>query len=172
MLNNFTRICLDAYTAQMLVQKSLDEKEQKQLLTRAIQGQAYPAATTIKGYAVLLDRAGLDRIAPPVRPDRALWTEGYARAEQLIAEMRAKSQRTTLPARPVVSASVQASQTVSASVPGAIIYPATVQSQNGKIGWLLSQGYTYRQIERELSVSHATISKVSVALQARRNGAN
>lgn len=88
MLNNFTRICLDSYTAQLLIQKSLDEKEQKQALTRALQGQAFPAATTIKGYAVLLDRTGLDRITSPVRPERSLWTEGYQRAEQLIAEMR------------------------------------------------------------------------------------
>ncbi len=128
MLNNFTRICLDAYTAQLLVQKSLDTKEQKQALTEAIQGQKYPAATTIKGYAVLLDRTGLDRIASPIRPDRALWVEGYQRAEQLIAEMRTKQQRATLPARPVVSASAQASPSVRTSVAQPTFSPAELLS--------------------------------------------
>jgi hypothetical protein len=115
MLNNFTRICLDAYTAQLLIQKSLDEKEQKQALSRAIQGQEYPAATTIKGMAVLLDRTGLDRITPPAHPERALWTEGYQRTEQLIAEMR-RLKLSQQPARPVVSASVRPSATARVSI--------------------------------------------------------
>ena len=169
MLNNFTRICLDSYTVQLLIQKSLDTTEQKKALAKAAQGQQFPAAATIKGYAVLLDRTGLDRIAAPIRPERALWAEGYQRANQLIAEMRAKTQ----PGRSVVSAAAQAVSAVSTSmpVPGAIVYPPAVQTQNGKIAYLLRSGYTYKQIERELSVSPVTIAHVSKALQARKNGA-
>lgn len=51
---------------------------------------------------------------------------------------------------------------------GAIVYPAWVKSTNGKIAYLLNSGYSYRQIERELSVSHATISQVNKALQQRQ----
>jgi uncharacterized protein YerC len=40
-----------------------------------------------------------------------------------------------------------------------------VASKNAKIAWLLRQKYTYRQIERELSVSHATIATVAAAMQ-------
>lgn len=81
-----------------------------------------------------------------------------------IAELPVKAM-----ARPVVSASAVQSGVVSASVEmpnaGAIVYPAYVKTPNGKIAFLLSSGYTYRQIERELSVSHATISQVSRALK-------
>jgi hypothetical protein len=53
---------------------------------------------------------------------------------------------------------------------GAIIYPSWVKSTNGKIAFMLNSGYSYRQIERELSVSHQTISQVNKALQARSQG--
>lgn len=163
MLNNFTRICLDSYTVQLLISKSLDSKEQKQALARSVQGQQFPAAATIKGYAVLLDRTGLDRIAPPIRPERAIWTEGYARAEELIMEMRAKEQQ---PARQVVSAAAHADSAVSTSmpVPGAIVYPPNIKSKNARIAWLLKQEYKYRQIESELNVSHQTISQIKKAM--------
>ena len=56
---------------------------------------------------------------------------------------------------------------------GAIIYPPGIVSTNAKIAWLLRSNYSYRQIERELSVSHATIAAVSKWLQtkAHTNGA-
>jgi hypothetical protein len=53
---------------------------------------------------------------------------------------------------------------------GAVVYPSWVKSTNGKIAYLLNSGYTYRQIEHELSVSHQTISQISKALQARSQG--
>lgn len=87
---------------------------------------------------------------------------------QSVAELpsRAVSLPVQQPARPVVSASAAARETVRASVSaGAIVYPPTVQSTNGRIAWLLRQGYTYRQIERELSVSHATIAQINKAIQ-------
>lgn len=94
MLNNFTRICLDAYTAQILINHSLDTNERKQELRKALQGQEYPAVTTIKGYATLLDRTGLNNIVPPANPERALWRDGYERTYAAIAALR-PAQRAT-----------------------------------------------------------------------------
>lgn len=53
----------------------------------------------------------------------------------------------------------------------AVVYPSWVKSTNGKIAFLLSQRWTYRQIEAELSVSHQTISQISKALQQRQQAA-
>ncbi len=54
---------------------------------------------------------------------------------------------------------------------GAIVYPSWVKSTNGKIAFLLSQRWSYRQIEHELHVSHQTISQISKALQRAREAA-
>lgn len=167
MVNNFTRLCLDARSVLYLVRQSGDDPERKRELLEAIRDEPYPAAAMQNGRVVLLDRTGLDQVGTPHNPRASLWTEGYERAEQLIG-----GRTLAQPSRPVVSAAAVASETVRASVPaGAIIYPQTVQSTNGKIAWLLRQGYSYRQIERELSVSHATIRQVSVALQRNAKGA-
>ena len=58
-----------------------------------------------------------------------------------------------------------------AAATGAIVYPPWAKSTNGRIAFLINSGYSYRQIEREVSVSHATISAVNKALQARSNAA-
>ena len=47
---------------------------------------------------------------------------------------------------------------------GAIVYPTWAKSTNSRIAFLLRSGYSYRQIERELSVSHQTISQVKKAM--------
>lgn len=125
MLNNFTRICLDARTALMLINQSGGAAEYKRELAQAIEGQEYPAATTIKGKVVLLDRAGLDRIGPPRNPQASLWTEGYDRAEQLISAHQQPAQR-------VVAASAQPITTVRASVPPS---PPPVLSTRSQIAW-------------------------------------
>lgn len=46
-----------------------------------------------------------------------------------------------------------------------VLYPPGVTTTNARLAYLLMQGWTYRQIERELSVSHSTIRKMRVALQ-------
>lgn len=50
---------------------------------------------------------------------------------------------------------------------GQIIYPKGITSQKGKIAHLLLQGWSYRQVEKELAVSHGTIRKVRLGLEAR-----
>jgi hypothetical protein len=134
-------------------------------------GVDYPATAQRNGQVILLDRRGLDQIGSPANPRAALWQEGYEKASAMLRAPQIGAHAAT---RPVVSASAQASATVRASVEvpaGAIVYPTWAKTQNGKIAFLLKSGYTYRQIERELSVSHATISTVNkaVALQAQQN---
>jgi hypothetical protein len=45
--------------------------------------------------------------------------------------------------------------------------PPAIKSTNAKIAWMLQQGKSYREIERELSVSHSTIRDVSKLVQQR-----
>lgn len=70
-------------------------------------------------------------------------------------------------ARVAVAASGQPSVTLHTSIPGEIIYPKWATTKNGKIAFLLQSGYSYRQVERVLGVSHETIGKVSTALKQR-----
>ncbi len=114
MLNNFTRICLDARTSHLLINQGLNATEEKRELARALEGQAYPAATTIKGKVVLLDRAGLDQIGQPSNPRAALWAEGYERAGLMLRTPQIGAQHVT---RSVVSASSRAAESARVSIP-------------------------------------------------------
>lgn len=149
MRKNFTRIALGD-EAPILIRMERDNKRRSQL-QELLRGERYPAALLRHGTVHLLNTSNVlvlsqRQIARPL---------GWHGAQPI--------------ARPVVSAAAQASSAVSTSipVPGAIVYPAAVTSTNGKIAFLLRSGYSYRQIERELSVSHATIAQISKALQTR-----
>jgi hypothetical protein len=163
MRQNFTRLALDASTTRLMVQKEETDPARKPLLLEALRGQPYPATALQQGRVVLLDRTGLDLVRQPAQPSRALWDEGYSRVESLL---KVREARRAEPQRPTVAqARDDGAVRASVPVPGAIVYPAGVASKNAKIAWLLRQKYTYRQIERELSVSHATIATVAAAMQ-------
>ncbi len=51
-------------------------------------------------------------------------------------------------------------------------YPPSITSTKGRIAYLLVNGWTYREIEAELNVSHETIRDVSVAVKARQKARN
>jgi hypothetical protein len=154
MRENFTRIALGDQAGELIKE---DSKNRDQLMA-LIEGQRYTAAMEYLNKTYVLDTSNV--------PSLAQRSTANARPWQPSPQIHAQP-----PARPVVSASAAPSATVRASASaGAIIYPPIVKSTNGKIAWLLGQGYSYRQIEKELSVSHQTISRVSVALQAQRKG--
>lgn len=155
---NFVRVGLGDKARPLLAEEKRNET--KQQLYDLLRGQAHPAAFEHNGEVHLLDTSRVPALAARRNGHMAQLWAAPAQAQPRMA----------------VSAAAVPSQTVSASIPaGAIVYPAKVQSTTQKIAWLLGQKYTYRQIEKELSVSHATISDVSkriVALRALRNGAN
>lgn len=95
---------------------------------------------------------------------------GDAPAELTIPFVGARDLEWVAARAPRLTATQPTMPRVDGPLPGAIVYPAGVTSQNGRIAWLLRQGYSYRQIERELNVSHATISQVSKALQRSQGG--
>lgn len=151
MRKNFTRIALGD-EAPLLIREERDAARRTQLQD-LLRGQQYPAAMMRRGQVHLLNTSNVPMLSNRqiVRP------LGWQPPATLSAQQ---------PARPVVSAYQQTKvERASVEVPGAIVYPPTVKSTNGKIAWLLRSGYSYRQIERELSVSHATIRAVNVALQ-------
>lgn len=163
MRQNFTRLALDAATTRLMINREETDAQRKKELHEALVGVDYPATAVQRGQVILLDRRGLDQVGTPANARAALWQAGYDRVEALMAQRQIAAQQ---PAPRVVSAYQQAKVERASVSAGAIVYPATVTSTNGKIAWLLRHGYTYRQIEKELSVSHQTISRVSVALQA------
>jgi hypothetical protein len=152
MRRNYTVFALDHMTIAELVEDEEKSKARREMVIQGIAGQTFPAATVLNGQAFLLDRAGIDRA--PIASARSLAWQGW-QPRQI--------------ARSVVAAKEQTSTVVRASVvvpdAGAIVYPPAVKSTNGKIAWLLNNGYSYRQIERELNVSHATISQVNKAIK-------
>jgi hypothetical protein len=154
MRKNFSRVALGD-EAPILIREERDGKRRAQLQA-LIRGQQFPAAMIHRGQVHLLDTSNVVQLSQR-HVARPLGWDGA---------------KPPLIARPVVSASAVQSGVVRASVPtldaGAIIYPPYVKTPNGKIAFLLSSGYTYRQIERELSVSHATISQVSRALKIQK----
>lgn len=156
---NFIRVGLGDKARPLL---SEADSKKRDALYQLLNGQSYPAAIEHAGDFHLLDTSRVPALA-------SRHVGHLAQVWQVAA---------ALPVMPPVQrppvAHQQASQTVTTSIPapGAIIYPATVKSQNGKIAFLLRSGYTYRQIERELSVSHQTISMVNRALRAKDNAAN
>ncbi len=149
MRKNFTRIALGDETRRLLAEEP--DTKRRAALRDLLRGQQYPAAMMRRGQVYLLDTSNVTRLAQRYMASPLHWSVSAPVS------------------RPVVSAAAKADSAVSISipVPGAIVYPAVVKSTNGKIAYLLNSGYSYRQIERELSVSHATIRSVSVALQAR-----
>ena len=152
MRKNFTRIALGD-EAPRLLREERDNKR-RAALQDLLRGQQYPAAMMRRGQVYLLDTSNVTRLSARYLTNPLHWSVQAAQAPV---------------ARPVVSASAQAASAVSTSmpVPGALVYPPQVTTANGKIAYLLRSGYSYRQIERELNVSHATIAQVSKALQAR-----
>lgn len=148
MRKNFTRIALGD-EAPILIRAERDGKRRAQLQD-LLRDQQYPAAIVRRGVVSLLDTSNVRTLAQRSMLRPLGWQNG--------------AQHVT---RPVVSASVKAPDVVSASVPGAVVYPAQVTSKNGRIAWLLKQKYSYRFIETELGVSHQTISQVKKAMEAR-----
>lgn len=150
MRKNFSRIALGD-EAPILVREERDPKR-RAALQDLLRGQQYPAAMLRRGQLYLLDTSNVTRLA-----SRTIGHPlGWAGVPQIATQQ---------PVRTTVSASAQPSATVRASVPGAIVYPPQIKVTNAKIAWLLQQHYSYRQIERELSVSHETISKVKKAME-------
>lgn len=156
MRKNFSRVALGD-EAPILIREERDPRR-RAALQNLLRGQQYPAAMMRRGQVHLLDTTNVVSLAARMPRQVVGWG---ATAPQIGVQ----------PARAVVSA-YQSAKVERASAAGAIVYPPHVTTPNGRIAWMLDQGYTYRQIERELSVSHATISKVSVALQKIRMGAN
>ena len=155
MRDNFNRIALASQVRDLLSEES--NRATKEALINLTRGKAFTAAMEYRSTYYVLDTSTVPQIAQERVSAPHIWTPASA---PQIAPMP--------PARPVVSA-YQASKVERASVAGAIVYPPLVKSTNGKIAFLLRSGYSYRQIERELSVSHATIRAVNVALQAKRD---
>ncbi len=149
MRKNFTRIALGD-EAPRLIREERDSKRRAQLQD-LLRGQQYPAAMMRRGQVYLLDTSNVLRLSQRYVSNPLHW-----------------SMSAPQPIKSSVSAAAKAESAVSASVavPGAIVYPPRVVSQNGKIAFLLRSNYSYRQIERELNVSHATIAQISKALQA------
>jgi hypothetical protein len=170
MRQNYTRLALDAATTRLMVQREETDLQRKKELLSALAGLEYPATSVQNGRVVLLDRTGLNTVGAPANASAALWADGYEQAERRLRTLQARQAE---PYRPPV-AKVREDSAVRASVPiaGAIVYPPTITSTKGRIAWLLQQGYKYRQIEKELGVSHQTISQINVALQAQKKTAN
>lgn len=147
MRKNFTRIALGD-EAPRLIREEGDPSRRAQLKD-LLRGQQYPAAMFRRGQVHLLDTSNVVRLSQRYLANPLHWSV-------------APSQ----PIKPVVSAAAHAARAVSASmpVPGAVVYPAAIQSKKARIAWLLKQGYKYRFIEDELSVSHETISQVKKAM--------
>lgn len=112
MRQNFTRLALDTVTTRLMVQKEETDPARKPLLLDALRGQEYPATAVQRGSVVLLDRNGLDLLRPPANPSRALWVEGYERAETALKSVAARHDE---PLRPPV-ASVRPSGVESVSI--------------------------------------------------------
>lgn len=152
MRENFTRIALGDQSLELIKECSEPRRSD---LARLIEGQRYTAVMAYLNQVHVLDTANVRSLA--------------ARHVAHVARPWQPPQLATQQPVRVVSAYRQA-KVARASVampdPGAIIYPAWAKTSNGKIAFLLRSGYSYRQIERELSVSHATIRTVNVALQA------
>lgn len=150
MRQNFTRICLDAATTKLMIRNEEMDASRKPDLYKALEGQAYPSTTVQSGRVVLLDRTGLDQIAPPANARAALWVDGYDRADALLSGRQIAQQ----PARPVVSAAATASTTVRASVPipdaGAILKQERMEVYMIE---LVKRGRTRKQI-RDWAVAH------------------
>lgn len=109
MRQNFTRICLDAATTRLMIQREETDNARKRELHEALAGVDYPATAVQRGQVVLLDRRGLDQIGPPANARAALWAEGYERTDMLLSGRQIGAQ----PARAVVSASARPSASVS-----------------------------------------------------------
>ncbi len=72
MRNNFTRIALDDRSIKIMINDEPDRARKAAMLDK-LPGLSYPATTIINSQVVFLDRTGLDRVAPPESPGRALW---------------------------------------------------------------------------------------------------
>ena len=158
MRENFTRIALASQVRDLLAEES--NKATKEALISLTRGQRFTAAMEYRSEYYVLDMADVPRIAQERVSAPRVWLPS-ARPVQAPVDY----------ARPP-AAKARDDGTVRVSVAaGAIVYPQGVTSTNGRIAWLLKSGYSYRQIERELGVSHQTISQVSKALQ-RNTGAH
>lgn len=160
MRRNFTVFALDHMTIRELIEDEEPIKYRRELIVSQLGGARYPAATVLDGQAFLLDRTDIDQLAP--QSARGCAWEGWDYEKRCGLVLPRQQQ----PIKPVVSAAATAASAVATSmpVPGAIVYPPKVQSKNARIAWLLRQKYSYRFIEDELNVSHATISQVKKAM--------
>jgi hypothetical protein len=166
MRRNFTVFALDHSTIRELVEDEEPMVARRDAIIEGIAGQQYPAATVIAGQAFLLDRTGLDQMTPGSAAGCAWAGWDYTQRAAIMAAPLVYHRP------PVAKAREDGAVRLSVPIAGAIIYPATITSTKGRIAWLLQQRYTYRQIEKELGVSHQTISQVNVALQAQKKTAN
>lgn len=73
MRENFTRFALDDYTIRQLVERDERQAIRRRAIYEQLPGLSYPAVAMVEHEAFLLDRAGLDRIAPPANSRRAAW---------------------------------------------------------------------------------------------------
>ena len=78
MRENFTRIALDTGAARKLIASDEANAERRRALYEALAGREFPAVAEFRGVVHLLDRTGLDRVAPPANATACAWHEGYA----------------------------------------------------------------------------------------------
>lgn len=172
MRQNFTRIALDAATTRLMTREETDPQRKKDILA-ALQGLEYPATSVQRGRVVMLDRTGLDRTPRPNNPSRALWADGYERAERALRVIQARQQ----PAQRATVASVRPSNVESVSIP---LPAASVQTDGRTDGTqysqdrallylraMVRQGYT-RERAREWMEGHGLAFQNSTFTQARK----
>lgn len=73
MRENFTRFALDDHTIRQLVDREERQAARKRAIYERLPGLQFPAVAMVEHEAYLLDRTGLDRIAPPANSRRAAW---------------------------------------------------------------------------------------------------
>jgi hypothetical protein len=144
MRENFTRIALGDQSIELI--KEAREPRRSEL-ERLIADKQFTATMEYRNQIHALDTTNVPNLA-----------RRYV--AHLARPWQPQASRTTVSAAAVAASAVSTSM----PAPGAIVYPAAVTSKNAKVAWLLKQKYSYRFIEDELNVSHATIRQVKKAL--------
>lgn len=101
---NFTRIALDDYSMNKMVEKEEKKKERKEAIYAALPGMQYPATAIIGHEVYILDRTGINDVAPPRNARACAWAGwDYGKRVPLVTLGEEKEARRM----PSVSASVR-----------------------------------------------------------------
>lgn len=73
MRRNFTIVALDHQTITELLESEESDRDRRQAIQTTLRGASFPAATTFNGQSFILDRTGLDQVAPPRDARACAW---------------------------------------------------------------------------------------------------